>query len=104
MISKLFPILFLTVLFSSCATKSFQADKRQLLAKNVVREKLGRVKDYDIISFSEDTVANPEGHHKLQYTLLVSYKDSTGNLQKSKGIVLFTPEGNQVINATVSPE
>ncbi len=101
MILKLFPII---VLFSSCATKSFHADKRQLLAKNIVREKLGKVKDYDIISFREDTVANPDGHHELQYTLLVSYKDSTGNLKKNKGIVLFTQEGNQVINATVSPE
>lgn len=97
-------VLFAIVLCSSCATKSFQADKRQLIAKNVIREKIGEARDYDILSFKEDTVAAADGKQALQYTLEVSYKDSTGALQKSKGLVLFTPEGNQVISSTVSPE
>lgn len=97
-------VLLVIISFSSCATKSFQADRRQLIAKNIVREKIGRVKDYDILSFKEDTVANVDGKPALQYTLEVSYKDSAGNLQKNKGIVLFTEEGNQVISSQISPE
>ncbi len=101
--SKIILLLFVISL-SACATKSFQADRRQLIAKNIVHEKIGWVKDYDVLSFREDTIANAEGKPALQYALQVSYIDSSGNLQKNKGIVLFTEEGNQVISSQISPE
>ncbi len=85
MLSKLLPVFLFSVLLSSCATESFQADKRQLLAKDLVRKETGSVKDYDILAFGEDTVAYTDGRRALRYELLVSYRDSRGNMQSSKG-------------------
>lgn len=96
--------IVVVIFMASCANTSFQADMRQLEAKNVIRQKIGWARDYDILSYKEDTVSNADGKPALQYTLDISYKDSTGTLQKNKGIVLFTEEGNQVLSSTISPE
>jgi uncharacterized membrane protein YheB (UPF0754 family) len=99
-------ILFLfTGIIFSCENHSFDSDKRQLTAKNEIREKLGNIQSFDITDFKEDTLNQwPDSTFKnpIRYSLDVVYKDSTGASQNKKGIVVFTPDGKSVISSEIS--
>ena len=73
-----FIFLFLfTILVFSCENNSFDSDKRQLIAKNVVREKLKNIQAFDITAFKEDTLhewPNAEFKNPIRYTLDITYK------------------------------
>lgn len=80
--------LFITIC-SACETNHFNSDKRQISAKNEIRNKAGRPRSFDIISFREDTLqswADTNLKHPIQYTLNFVYKDSNNILQKEKGV------------------
>jgi len=99
-------ILFLfTITIFSCENHSFDSDRRQLTAKNEIREKLGNIQSFDITDFKEDTLQqwpDPAFKNPVRYSLNVVYKDSTGALQNKKGIVVFTPDGKSVISSEIS--
>ncbi len=99
-------LLFLfTIIIFSCENHSFDSDKRQLTAKNEIREKLGNIQSFNITDFKEDTLQEwPDTAFKnlIRYSLNVVYKDSTGALQNKKAFVVFTPDGKSVISSEIS--
>lgn len=97
-------ILFVLILIMlSCESQSFESDRRQLIAKDEIRRQLHNVQSFEIAGFKEDTVENFSTTlpYSLRYQLDVVYKDSTGQVQKKKGIVLFTPDGRSVLQSNV---
>jgi len=97
-------LVFLLFMFFSCENPRFDKDKRQLIAKDEIRNKLQRARSFDITGFKEDTLSNfPDTTFKrpIRYTLDFVYKDSNNVLQKKKGIVIFTPDGNSIISTII---
>jgi hypothetical protein len=95
--------MFLLV-FCSCENPRFDKDKRQLIAKDEIRRKLVRARSFDITGFKEDTLLSfPDSAFKrpIRYTLDFVYKDSSNVLQKKKGVVIFTPDGNSIISSGI---
>jgi hypothetical protein len=98
-------IVIPVIAFSGCETQQFDSDKRQIMAKNEVRDKIGRVSNFDILSFREDTLTISSDTNfikPLQYTLDFIYTDSNHNTQKKRGLVIFTPDANQVIKCIIT--
>lgn len=97
-------LLLLLVILAGCETHSFESDKRQLVAKDEIRRKLHKAHAFDIIAFKEDTIktySDSTFKHPLRYSLNFVYTDSSGTVQKKKGIVIFTPDGKSVINSQI---
>jgi hypothetical protein len=97
--------LILLLASSGCELQRFDSDKRQITAKNEIREKIGRVSNFDIISFKEDTLRNSIDSNfvkPLQYTLDFIYTDSNHIVQRKRGLVIFTPVANQVIKCIIT--
>lgn len=98
------PAIFMLLLLS-CETHRFDADKRQIEAKDQILDMLHKVTGYDIDHFKEDTVEtpdNPDFKKQIQYTLDFEYVDSNKVLQKKKGIVMFTPDGQSIISSKIT--
>lgn len=65
---------------------------------------LRKISAYDITAFHEDTIKtidDPNFKKQIQYSLDIEYLDSNKVLQKKKGIVLFTPDGQSVISSKI---
>ncbi len=99
-------ILFLfTIVIFSCENNSFDSDKRQLTAKNEIREKLKNSQAFDITDFREDTLPDWKDSafkNPIRYRLHIKYQDSTGALQNKEAFVVFTPDGKSVISSEIS--
>ena len=98
-------LTILAILFVSCEAASFDSDRRQLVAKDEIRSRLHNITAYDVTGFREDTLMNyPDSNFErpLRYTLDISYKDSTGTMQKKTGYVIFTPNGKSIISSQIS--
>ncbi|MGI8583703.1 MAG: hypothetical protein ACR2KX_16005 [Chitinophagaceae bacterium] len=92
----LFFVLLLLAFFS-CENPRFDRDKRQIAAKHEISSKIPRAHSFDITGFKEDTLLTfPDStfKHPIRYILDFIYKDSANVLQKKRGIVIFTPDGN----------
>ncbi len=75
------------------------------MAKDEIRSKLHKIRDYNITAFSEDTVdaSDDAGLKKeIRYRLDFKYTDSNNIVQKKTGDVFFTPEGSSIIYSTIS--
>jgi hypothetical protein len=97
-----FSILFFV--FYSCENPRFDKDKRQLIAKDEIRNKLRRARSFDITGFKEDTLSGfPDSLFKrpIRYTLDFVYEDSNKVLQRKRGTVIFTPDGRSVISSSI---
>lgn len=94
------------LLLAGCEASSFSADKRQIEAKDEIRAMLPHAaRSFDVTSFREDTLASWKDSsfkHPIQYTLDFVYTDSTGALQQKTGQVLFTPDGNSVMQTQIT--
>ena len=98
-------LIFFTPLFFSCENHRFDADKRQIIAKNQIRSKLHQATGYDVTAFQEDTVETPNDSNfkkQIRYSLDIEYLDSNKILKKKRGIVMFTPDGQSVITSTIT--
>ena len=99
-----FFIVVTPVLFS-CETHRFDSDKRQIMAKDEIRSKLHKAREYDITGFKEDTIEvtdNPDFKKEIRYHLDFEYIDSNNVLQKKAGDVFFTPDGLSIINSKIT--
>jgi outer membrane lipoprotein-sorting protein len=97
-------LLLLLVILVSCESHSFESDKRQIIAKDQIREKLHKARNFDITGFKQDTLqtyTDTTIKRPLRYALDFVYTDSLGVVQKKKGVVIFTPDGNSVLNAQI---
>lgn len=98
-------LLFLMLLILvSCESHSFESDKRQIVAKDLIRRKLRKARFFDITGFKQDTLETyPDTlfKHPLRYGLDFLYTDSLGQVQKKKGVVLFTPDGKAVLTSRI---
>ena len=98
--SSLFSFLFLFIF--SCDSGSFDKDKRQIMAKDVLRAGLPpRAKNFDVLSFKEDTLSawkDSAFRHPIRYTIAYRYTDSAGAVQEKKGAVVFAPDGHSIIS------
>lgn len=93
---SVFLILVIAFFAYSCESGSFDKDKRQIVAKNAIREKLAGARNFDITGFREDTLNDwPDTtlRRPIQYSLDFQYTDSAGSLQKRNGSVIFTADG-----------
>jgi hypothetical protein len=100
-------LFLLLIILASCETQSFESDKRQLIAKDLIRRQLHKSRFFDITGFKEDTLQTyPDTtiKHPLRYSLDFVYTDSAGVVQKKKGIVIFTPDGKSVLNSHIEEE
>jgi hypothetical protein len=100
---KYLPLLFLLIL-AACESNSFDRDKRQILAKDEIRKQLRSYHSYSITGFKEDTLqawTDSVIIHPIRYTLDFVYKDSLGNPQQKKCVVLFTTEGNAILRSEI---
>jgi len=74
------------------------------MAKNVIENKLHRTSGFDVTGFQEDTVAMPNDSNykkQIRYSLEIEYVDSNKILQKKKGVVMFSPDGQSIINSKI---
>lgn len=96
---------FLLLLISvGCENHSFDSDKRQIIAKDQIRRKLRKARLFDITGYTQDTLQSyPDTliKHPIRYGLDFVYTDSLGQVQKKKGLVLFTPDGKSVITSQI---
>lgn len=95
------------LLLLSCENHRFDADKRQLVAKDQIRNMLHKISAYDVTGFQEDTIKtldDPDFKKQIQYSLDIEYLDSNKVLQKKKGIVLFTPDGQSIISSKINDQ
>jgi hypothetical protein len=100
----LYILSLLLITFFSCENHRFDKDRRQLIAKDQIRNKLPKARSFDITRFKEDTLLNyPDSAFvkPIRYILDFVYKDSANVLQNKKGVVIFTPDGNSVISAGI---
>lgn len=98
-------LVLLTIVIFGCENNSFDSDKRQLAAKDAIREKLGNIHAFDIKDFKEDTLNGPESSafkNVIRYNLHVVYKDSTEAMQDKEASVIFTPDGKSVISSQIN--
>ncbi|MEJ7684675.1 MAG: hypothetical protein WKG06_43875 [Segetibacter sp.] len=82
-------LFLLTIIIFSCENNSFDSDKRQLITKNEIREKLKNIQSFDITNFKEDTLhewADSTFKNPIRYTLSITYKDSTGTMQNKEAL------------------
>ena len=99
-------ILPLTISFA-CENHDFDGDNRQIIAKDEIKSKLRKINNFDVTSFSQDTVKNiADSNFKTQirYTLGIVYTDSNKVPQQKKGVVMFTPDGTTVISTAISDQ
>lgn len=97
--------VFMVPFFFSCETHNFDRDKRQIMAKDEIRSKLHKIRDYDITGFREDTVdATAEAGLKkaIRYQLDFQYTDSNNILQEKTADVFFTPDGLSIVNSAIN--
>lgn len=107
--NKLFPSILVLMVFASsflsCENHRFDRDKRQIIAKDEIRNTLHRPRGFDVTAFREDTVAtenDSDFKKQIQYSLDIEYLDSNKVLQKKKGIVMFAPDGQSVISIKIT--
>ena len=96
--------LLITTSILSCVNHRFDSDKRQIIAKDEIKNKLYKAHSFDIIAFYEDTVQNATDSNfrkQIRYTLDFVYEDSNNVSQAKKGIVMFTPGGNAIITSQI---
>lgn len=75
------------------------------MAKDEIRTKIHRTRSFDITAFKEDTLQtwpDSDFKHPIRYTLDFIYNDSANILQRKRGIVIFTPDGNSIINSEIT--
>jgi hypothetical protein len=93
---------FSLLLLVSCESSVADKDKRQIIAKDEIRNKLPpRSRAFDITHFQEDTLSSwgdSAFKRPIRYVLDYEYKDSTGTLQHRTGAVVFTPDGKSIIH------
>ncbi|GAC1384390.1 MAG: hypothetical protein NVSMB45_12380 [Ginsengibacter sp.] len=102
---KLILLIFLLTFFASCTNHAFDADMRQIAAKDEIASKIKRARGFNVLGFAQDTVKNyPDSMlgNPIQYTLNVVYKDSNNVEQNKTGRVLFTKDGNSIIRSIIS--
>jgi uncharacterized protein YcfL len=98
-------LVFVAIFVFNCESATFDMDKRQIVAKDVIRKKLSAARDFDIVSFKEDTLSSwtdSTFKQPIRYTLNFVYTDSTGVVQNKNGVVLFTPDGRSIITAQIN--
>jgi hypothetical protein len=100
-------ILIPTFFLLSCENHNFDGDKRQIVAKDVVRWTFvpPKSRNFDIVRFKEDTLSSwtdSTFKRPLRYTIDFVYTDSTGAVQNKTGVVLFAPDGRSMITAQLS--
>ena len=98
-------LIFLLAFFASCANHAFDADMRQIAAKDEIASKIKKARAFNVLGFAQDTVKNFKDSilgNPIQYTLNVVYKDSNNVEQRKIGTVLFTKDGNSIIRSMIS--
>jgi hypothetical protein len=103
--NAIFLLIFFALIFVACENHRFDSDKRQIIAKNEIENKLQRPHGFDVTAFREDTVEiqNDSNFKKqIRYSLDIEYLDSNKVLQKKEGIVMFAPDGQSVINSKIT--
>ncbi len=96
---------FVPLLVFSCDNSRFDKDKRQIIAKDEIIKKNSRSTAFEITSFKEDTLQSwPDSafKHPIRYSLDLIYKDSANVWQRKRGTVIFTPDGNSIINSFIT--
>ena len=103
----IFLLTFSAVSFFSCENHRFDNDKRQIMSKDEIENKLVGARSFDVTGFNEDTVNVDDGSNfkkQIRYTLDITFIDSNDVFQRKKGIVMFTPDGQTIINSKITDQ
>lgn len=65
-ISKIIVFTLLILPFVSCENHRFDSDKRQILAKDAIRNQLHKVQNFNVIHFNEDTIETVDSDFKKE--------------------------------------
>lgn len=98
-------LFLLIACFCACENNRFDSDKRQIMAKDLLREKAPRNRSFDITGFREDTLKSYEDtlfKKPILYTIDYIYNDSTGKQINKRGEVVFSPDGRSIINYRIT--
>ncbi|HEY5392035.1 MAG TPA: hypothetical protein VIJ57_07965 [Hanamia sp.] len=101
---KKLQLLIIVPFIFSCENHRFDSDKRQIVAKNVIEDQFHNVKSFNVTGFKEDTIHetdDPNFKKEIRYSLDIEYVDSNKMVQKKKGMVFFTPDGQSIINSKI---
>lgn len=90
--------------FVSCENHRFDSDKRQILAKDAIRNQLHKVQDFNVIHFNEDTVQTADSNFKkqIQYSMDIVFSDSNKVFHQQKATVWFAIYGPVIRSQIVS--
>jgi hypothetical protein len=105
MFKKTIFFVLLLPLFFSCENHRFDSDKRQIMAKDLIMDRLPKAKSFDVTAFREDTVQMPNDSNfkrEIRYSLDIEYLDSNKVFQKKEAMVMFTPDGKSIINSKIT--
>lgn len=105
-LSCLFLLAFAALLLVGCESANFDKDKRQIAAKNAIREMLPpTAHNFDVTAFGEDTLAHWTDtllKHPIRYNLAFVYTDATGKVQSKSGFAVFAPDGKSLLTAQIT--
>ena len=102
---KSFFFVLLLPLFFACENHRFDSDKRQIMAKDEIQNKLHKARSFNVTAFNEDTVQSENDSNfkkEIRYSLDIEYLDSNKVFQKKKGIVFFASDGKSIINSKIT--
>lgn len=101
---KIIVFTLLILPFVSCENHRFDSDKRQIIAKDAIRDQLHKVQDFNVIHFNEDTVETADSNFKKQirYSMDIVFLDSNKVSHQQKAIVWFTASGPVIRSQIVS--
>ena len=97
-------LLLLSLVFIGCEKNTFDSDKRQIVAKDLLRQTVKNKRSFDVLQFKEDTLntySNTAINRPIRYTISYVFKDSTNTLVHKTGEVIFTPDGRAVLETII---
>lgn len=97
-------LLLITLVLFSCEKHTFDSDRRQIVAKNLLRQTVKNRRTFDVLQFKEDTLDSypgTTGIRPIRYTIKYTYRDSTNTLVQRTGEVLFAPDGQSVLETRI---
>lgn len=103
-VMKYLALLIPLFVLASCENHAFDGDKRQIIAKDEIRKIVPGNRSLTITGFQEDTLMSWHDStfkRPIRYILDFKYNDSTGAEKNKQGIIIFSQQGNAVIDQKI---
>ena len=97
-------LCILLLALAGCRSRGFEGDRRQLVAKDMIRELNPQMHHFQVLGYKEDTRSTPYDSNlkrPIAYTIDFSYADSLNEEHTARGVVLFDPTGRAVLRSEI---